>query len=68
MTNDELELAEWVLDTLIAAGEAGAQAMTYDELDHWAIAEGIIPQGKRLTKTPEFAKIKECFLEHYAIH
>jgi hypothetical protein len=69
MTNDELlELGEWVLDTLIAAAEAGGEAMTYAELDNWAIADGVMPPGVRLTRTPEFAKIKEAFLEHQAVH
>jgi hypothetical protein len=42
--------------------------MTYAELDNWAIADGVMPPGVRLTRTPEFAKIKEAFLEHQAVH
>jgi hypothetical protein len=69
MTNDELvKLGVWVIETLGEAAEEGEVAMSYATLDNLAVAQGVMPPGVRLTKTPEFAKIKEAFLEHHAVH
>ena len=63
MTNDELvALGVWIIETV------GEGALSYSDLDTQAISQGIMPPGMRLTRTPEFAKIKECFLEHHAVH
>jgi stage V sporulation protein SpoVS len=63
MTNDELvALGVWVLESV------GEGAISYAELDALAVAAGIVEPGRSLTRTPEFAKIKEAFLEHHAVH
>jgi hypothetical protein len=58
-----IALGVWVVCT-VGEGETSS----YGEIDRIAWDKGMLPPDVRLTKTPEFARIKAAFLEHHSVH